>query len=281
VAVPFSGKPTNPSAAALLYNGDIPGTVGAWRYRTTGHEMGIRQEALGKDMPSERRRGAASSATRTELIGAATALIREEGYAALTSRTLADRLGLSRQIVHYYFKSMDDLCIALVQEGAVVTLKRLEDAIQSAEPLRAVWDLCNDPEQAALSLELIALARRRPAVRAEVRKLAERFREIQTQALVKDLERRGIQPSIKPIVASILLSGLSQVMALEEAIDLKMGHAETLELVDACLVAFNDSAAPARIVQPLLQPRPRARKNSGPPVTVSRKRRRPGSGRAN
>src|ERR1700759_4619531 len=168
-------------------------------------------------MPSERRRGTRDSATRTELIAAATALIRDEGYATLTSRTLADRLGLSRQIVHYYFKSMDDLCVALVQENAVRTLQRLEEAVQSGKPLRAVWMLCNDPEQAALSLELIALARRRPAVRTEVRKMAERFREIQTEALISDLARRGIEPTIKPVVASILLSGLSQVMALEEA----------------------------------------------------------------
>jgi TetR/AcrR family transcriptional regulator len=195
-------------------------------------------------MPSERRRGAQSSATRAELIEAATVLIREDGYAALTSRTLADRLDLSRQIVHYYFKSIDDLCIALVQESGFRTLQRLEKAVQSAEPLRAVWELCNDPEQAALSLELNALAHRRPGVRAEVKKFAEHFRRVQTQALIDDLKRRGIQPSIKPIVATVLLSGLSQVMALEDAIDIKLGHADTFELVDACLQAFAANVRP-------------------------------------
>lgn len=227
-------------------------------------------------MPSERRRGTQDSATRSELIAAATALIRDEGYAALTSRTLADRLGLSRQIVHYYFKSMDELCIALVQEGAVKALKRLEQAVQSAAPLRAVWMLCNDPEQAGLSLELIALARRRPAVRAEVRKLAERFREIQTQALVSDLKRRGIEPRIQPVVASLLLSGVSQVMALEEAIDLKMGHAETFELVDAALDAFERGGMPSPTVDPLLHPSPSPRaktRSDRPTPTVARRRR--------
>jgi TetR/AcrR family transcriptional regulator len=195
-------------------------------------------------MASERRRGAQSSATRAELIEAATVLIREDGYAALTSRTLADKLNLSRQIVHYYFKSIDELCIALVQESGSRTLRRLETAVQSAEPLRAVWELCHDPEQAALSLELNALAHRRPAVRAEVKKFAEQFRRIQTQALIDDLKRRGIEPSIKPIVATVLLSGLSQVMALEDAIDIKLGHADTFELVDACLQAFAAGVRP-------------------------------------
>ena len=100
-------------------------------------------------MASTRRRGVERSATRAELIEAAGRLIREEGYAALTSRTLADRLHLSRQIVHYYFKSIDDVPIALVQQRAAKTLARLEEAVVSEEPLRVVWEICSDPEQAA------------------------------------------------------------------------------------------------------------------------------------
>jgi AcrR family transcriptional regulator len=189
-------------------------------------------------MASSRRRGGENSATRAELIEAAAALIREQGYAALTSRTLAGRLGLSRQIVHYYFKSIDDLCIALVQQGAAQTQARLDQAMNSPEPLRAVWEICHDPEQASLSLELNALAHRRPAVRAEVKKFAEQFRQMQTRALTLHLEKRGIEPVLKPIVATVLLTCLSQILALEEAIDIKAGHRETLKLVDECLDAF-------------------------------------------
>jgi AcrR family transcriptional regulator len=198
------------------------------------------QESAGPEtnMVSSRRRGAEGSATRAELIEAAERLIREDGYAALTSRTLADRLGLSRQIVHYYFKSIDDVLIALVQKEAAKTLARLEEAVASAEPLRAVWEICSDPAQAALSLELNALANRRPAVRAEVKKFAEQFRELQTRGLVRHLEQRGIQPVIKPIVATILLSCLSQILALEAQIDINLGHKEMLEFVDECLRAF-------------------------------------------
>jgi TetR/AcrR family transcriptional regulator len=188
-----------------------------------------------------RRRGVQSSATRAELIEAAGAVLRDEGFAALTSRTLADRLNLSRQIVHYYFKSIDDVLIALIQQRAARSMARLEEAARSAEPLRAVWEICNDPEQAVLSLELNALAHRRPAVRAEVKKFAEQFREVQAHALVRHLEQRGIEPSIKPIVATVLLTCLSQILALETAIDITLGHKDTLELVDECLRAFAEA----------------------------------------
>ena len=229
-------------------------------------------------MASERRRGAQNSATRADLIEAATDLICEQGYAALTSRTLADRLNLSRQIVHYYFKSIDELCIALVQESATRTLQRLDVALQSVEPLRAVWELYNDPEQAGLSLELNALARRRPAVRAEVKKFAERFRHIQTHALIKHLERRGIEPSIKPIVATVLLTSLSQVMAVEEAIDIKMGHEDTFELVDDCLRAFAQGVRPAMPLETAAShpraPRRRAKTGATEATGVAGSRRR-------
>ena len=185
-----------------------------------------------------RRRGAEGSATRAALLQAAEKLIRDEGYAALTSRTLADRLNLSRQIVHYYFKSIDELLIALVQHRAARALARLETTADSLEPLRAVWEICSDPDQAALSLELNALAHRRPAVRAEVKKFAEQFREIQTRSLIRHLQARGIRPAMEPIVATILLTSLSQILALETQIDITLGHEQTLEFVDLCLRAF-------------------------------------------
>jgi TetR/AcrR family transcriptional regulator len=194
-------------------------------------------------MAAGRRRGVEGSATRAELIDAAATLICEEGYAALTSRTLADRLNLSRKIVHYYFESIDELLIALVQQRAARSLALLEGALASAEPLRAVWEICSNPEQAALALELNALANRRPTVRAEVKKFAEQFRQIQAEALVRHLEERGIQPTIKPIVATVLLTCLSQILALETQIDITLGHEETLELVDDCLRVFAQSDA--------------------------------------
>ena len=45
-------------------------------------------------------------------------------------------------------------------------------------------------------------------------------------------------PELQPIVATVLLTSLSQVLTLEAAIDIDRGHRETLEFVDDCLRAF-------------------------------------------
>jgi AcrR family transcriptional regulator len=194
-------------------------------------------------MVSTRRRGVENSAVRSALIDAAEALIREEGYPSVTARNLAEKINLKRQIVHYYFHSMDDLFIAVIRRGADKARPRLEAALSSHEPLRTLWGINSDPAQATLTLELSALASRRPAVRAEVKRYAEEFRELQTRVLVQHLEKRGISPELQPIVATVLLTSLSQVLTLEAAIDIDRGHRETLEFVDDCLRAFAEGRA--------------------------------------
>jgi TetR/AcrR family transcriptional regulator len=182
-----------------------------------------------------------SSAVRAALVEAAEQLIREQGYGSVTARNLADKINLKRQIVHYYFRTMDDVFIAVIRRGADLARPRLEAALRSDEPLRTLWEINSDRAQATLSMELAALASRRPAVRAEVKRFAEEFRDLQTRVLVQHLENRGISPELRPIVAMVLLTGLSQVLTLESAIDIDRGHAETLEFVDDCLRAFAES----------------------------------------
>jgi TetR/AcrR family transcriptional regulator len=202
-------------------------------------------------MVSNRRRGVENSAVRSALIDAAERLIREGGYPSVTARNLADKINLKRQIVHYYFHSMDDLFIAVIRRGADKARPRLEAALASDEPLRTLWEINSDPAQATLTLELSALASRRPAVRAEVKRFAEEFRDLQTRVLIQHLKNRGISPELQPIVATVLLTSLSQVLTLESAIDIDRGHPETLEFVDDCLRAFAEGR-----VSPMPRPPP-------------------------
>ena len=195
-------------------------------------------------MVSNRRRGGESSAVRAALIDGAEALIREGGYPAVTARNLAERVDLKRQIVHYYFQSMDDVFIAVIQKNTEAMKVRLHEAMASKEPLRALEAVNRDPRQAILAMESNALANRRPAVRAQVARSTDELRDLQTALLTELLQERGIAPVLKPIVATVLLSALAQVLALEEAIDVTNGHADTYAFVDACLKAFAEGRDP-------------------------------------
>lgn len=189
-------------------------------------------------MGSDRRRGGENAATRMALIDAAEQLIREEGYPAVTARNLADKLNLTRQIVHYYFHTMDDVFIAVIRKNGISWRARMDEVERSDEPLRELHMVNREPKRAILAMELYALANHRPAVRAEVIRATEETRDRQTRILADHLKKRGMKAGIEPSVAIILMGSLAQVLALEAVIGFNKGHAKTLQLVDACLRAF-------------------------------------------
>jgi TetR/AcrR family transcriptional regulator len=80
--------------------------------------LGEWSRQAGGDVVSERRIGAPDAKNRGVLLDAAEQLMLEDGYAAVTSRRLAVRAGLKPQLVHYYFRTMDDLFLEVFPRRA-------------------------------------------------------------------------------------------------------------------------------------------------------------------
>jgi AcrR family transcriptional regulator len=187
-------------------------------------------------MASTRRIGSEDSATRAALLDAAQRLMLEGGYAAVTSRRVAAEAGLKPQLVHYYFRTMDDLFLALFRRGAEFNLERQAEALASPTPLRALWDFSRNPAGTALTLEFAALANHRKAIRAELADFAERFRGRQAEALAGAFERAGIDADEVPhVVVLVMMAALTQVLAMEDGLGVSTGHPETLAVVDRWL----------------------------------------------
>ena len=73
--------------------------------------------------------------------------------------------------------------------------------------------------------EFVALANHRKSIRTEIARYAERSRAAQLEALSAALEASGIAPDqIPPIVALLLMTGLTQVLALERGLGVTAGH---------------------------------------------------------
>jgi AcrR family transcriptional regulator len=195
-------------------------------------------------MTSTRRIGAADSATRQALLDAALVLMLEEGYASVTSRKVAAKAGLKPQLVHYYFRTMDDLFIALVRRGAELNLERQARALGSAQPLRALWAFSSDPTGATLTMEFSALGNHRKAIRAELATYAAEFRRIQAEALVSILAGYGVSAEeIATEAVPVLITSLSQILAMEEALGLTRGHAEMRTVIERWIERFEPSSA--------------------------------------
>jgi TetR/AcrR family transcriptional regulator len=184
-------------------------------------------------VPSPRRIGAPDSKTRAQLLEAAELVLLEEGYAAVTSRRVAARAGLKPQLVHYYFRTMDDLFLEVFRRRAEENLARFERAIAQGPSLRTLWQMNADPRGVAFTMEFVALANHRKAIRSEVARYAERFRAAQLEALRAALDRHGVaEDQLPPIVALLMMTGLSQVLVLEDALGVTTGHDITVEFIE-------------------------------------------------
>lgn len=187
-------------------------------------------------MTSARRIGAPAAKNRGVLLDAAEQLMLEEGYAAVTSRRVAEKAALKPQLVHYYFRTMDELFLAAFRRRAEEGLAVQAQVLQARQPLWALWRFSIDPAATAITMEFIALANHRKALKAEIAYYAERFREEQRKALSTVLERYGIDPvEVPPLVWSVLMTSVSRVLVIEQALGMSAGHAETIEFVERYL----------------------------------------------
>jgi AcrR family transcriptional regulator len=206
-------------------------------------------------MTSARRIGAPDAKNRGLLLDAAEQLMIEEGYAAVTSRRLAHKAGLKPQLVHYYFRTMEELFLEVFRRRAEEALEVHAKLLQSPQPLWALWRFGTDPAFTRISMEFMALANHRKEMRAEIAYYAERFREEERQAVTAALQRYGSkvqegQQDIPPAVWTVLMSSLSRFLVLEQAVGISGGHAETMELVESFLRRLEGEPQPIEGIAP-------------------------------
>ena len=86
------------------------------------------------------------------------------------------RRGSSRSLVHYYFRTMDDLFLEVFRRRADENLAHFERTVEADNSLRTLWRLNADPRGAAFMAEFVALANHRKSIRTEIARYAERSR---------------------------------------------------------------------------------------------------------
>ncbi len=161
-------------------------------------------------MAEGRRRRAATEEKRKRILDATEEIMLKEGYAAVSSRSVATAVGIQAPLVHYYFSTIDDLFVAVLQRRAGPNVERLAEALASPEPLRAWWKLASDPRGTAMFVELLAAANHRPALKAEVGHIARAVRRMQMDALDTLLGEYGIDPEeFPPPLVAATVQGLA------------------------------------------------------------------------
>jgi AcrR family transcriptional regulator len=167
---------------------------------------------------------AATPEKRRRILDAAERIMLRDGYAAVTSRRVEAEAGLK---LHYHFRTLDELFIAVVRRSGEATVARLADALASAEPLRAWWRLASDPRGNTLLVELTAAANHRAALKAEVATFARAVRRMQIEALERVLGDYGIDRSVfPPALVAAAVQGLAFAMVHDQVAGFDTAHEE-------------------------------------------------------
>jgi AcrR family transcriptional regulator len=179
----------------------------------------------------ERRARAATAEKRARLLDVTEHIMLTEGYAAVSSRSVAAAAGINNAaLVHYYFATLDDLFVEVFRRRAERNVERMATAFASPEPLRAWWQIASDPRGTGLLLELTAAANHRSALKAEVARLAKQVRRMEIEALTAILDEYGIDlHQFPPALVAAAVQGLALVVVQDKAGGFDTAHEEAAE----------------------------------------------------
>jgi AcrR family transcriptional regulator len=177
--------------------------------------------------------GLENSSSRTALMDGVEAVMREDGYAALTARSVAERAGLKHQLVYYYFQTMDDLLMATYQRHIGRVQERTEQAFRAPRPLHAFWEACSNPSDARLNMEFMAMANHNEAIRAETIAFGEKLRRIGLEQAAARIEAAPIgREMFSPFALTQAIAAIGSTVGIEAALGIEGGHDETRAMVE-------------------------------------------------
>lgn len=142
------------------------------------------------------RRAVATAETRASILRAARATLLAQGYAALSTRGVADLAGVPLSQIHYHFGSKQGLILALLAAENEQLLVRQRALFARPEPLWVRWDRACDFLEADLSSgyvrllqEMIAAGWSDAVVAAAVRRMLGEWFRVLADAAQQEADR--------------------------------------------------------------------------------------------
>jgi AcrR family transcriptional regulator len=195
-------------------------------------------------MAEPRRRRAATEEKLQRLLDATEEIMLREGYAAVSSRSVAAAVGIQAPLVHYYFPTIDDLFVSVLRRRAEPNVERMAAALESPEPLRAWWEIASDARGTALFVELLAAANHRPALREEVGKVAYEVRRMQMEILTTLIGEYGLDAEeFPPAFIAAAMQGLAFALVSDQAAGYDTAHEQAAAAMTRLLDRLEDGRA--------------------------------------
>ena len=173
------------------------------------------------------------------LLDAAERLLVERGYAAITTRRLAEEAGVNHGLVHYYFGSIENVLVRALERFTERLLVRQRALYASDEPFVEKWRtamrylVAEDVTYEKVWLELQALAWNDAGLREHLARVNGEWRAVLTEAFREPHRELGIEMPLDALVSLVITFNLGIIV--ERLGGIETGHAELLDWIDGWL----------------------------------------------
>jgi len=191
------------------------------------------------------------SAAEERLLDAAERLLVDVGHAGVTTRRLAEEAGVNHGLVHYYFGSIENVLLRVLERFTERLIARQRALYADPElPFLEKWRtamrylLSEDVAYEKVWLELQALAWNRPELRERVDRINSEWRAVLTEAFAEPRERYGIEMPLEALVSLVVT--FNEGIILERLSGVEEGHRELLDWIDGWIEAKENEWRRAR-----------------------------------
>ena len=188
----------------------------------------------------------ARNETMEAFLDAAERLLVSVGYAGVSARRLAEEAGANHGLVHYYFGSMEELFLRVLERFTERLIQRQRAMYAAEESFIKKWRTAmrylEDDLEAGYPkvwLELQAMAWNRPELRERVARVNAEWRAVLTEAFTAAMKEYGLERRRFPVEAVVsLVITCNEGIMLERLSGVSDGQAELLRAIDRWLQAL-------------------------------------------
>ena len=181
--------------------------------------------------------------TAEALLDAAERLLVQVGHAGISTRRVAAEAAANQGLVHYYFGSIDELFVQVLERFTDRLIARQRAMYAGDAPFlekwRSAWSYQAEDLEGGYSriwMELQALSWSRPSLRPRIAAVNDEWRAVLREAFADAAEEYGLSEQEFPVDALVaLMMTFGQGYALERLEGIEEGHRALLDWIEEWL----------------------------------------------
>ena len=192
----------------------------------------------------------ARAETEDAFLDAAERLLIDIGYSGISTRRLAEEAGANHGLVHYYFGSMENLFVRVLERFTERLVARQREMysrtdMSGAEKWKTAMGYLESDLAAGypkIWLELQALGWNRPDIAERVAEVNREWRAVLTEAFEPMLVEYGLDREQFPLEGIVsLVMTFNEGIMVERLSGISTGHRELVEMVERWLERLEEA----------------------------------------